>query len=291
MLKGKETLEPGKIIPLNFDYAFENIFGKQEHVRILEHFLACYLEISIEKIRGKVTILPRDLNLESKKTANKQVDILLELEDKKINIELNNHSNEGIKDRNIVYACNIHGRSLKYGKKSYNEIVPIIQINLNTNRVNEELKEIYYLRNNKGKILSEKFRIDYLDMALGRKICYTEKEEPLSKWCLLITSNSEEEFKRVLGEIDMEKEIKEELVDKVKQYSEDNEVVALYSAYTKEELERNTLIEDAEKKGLSRGMKQRNIEIAKKMLKKGMIISDIEEITDLSKEEIEELKN
>jgi predicted transposase/invertase (TIGR01784 family) len=64
--------------------------------------------------------------------------------------------------------------------------------------------------------------------------------------------------------------------------------------YTKEELERNTILEDEKKEareeGHKEGVKERNIEIAKKMIIKGLKLKDIIEFTSLTKEEIEKIK-
>lgn len=67
---------------------------------------------------------------------------------------------QGTIERNIVYMCNIHSKQLKKGDKDYSHIDETIQINLNNFRCNGEVRENYYLRNKKGKILSKKLRID-----------------------------------------------------------------------------------------------------------------------------------
>ena len=297
--KRKEKLQKGEIVPLTFDYVFTAIFNKEENILILENFLSCYLEIPLEEIRGKWKLCSRDLELENKQSANKQVDLILEFEGDKINIELSNHINDGIINRNIVFACNIHSRNLKYGHQNYNEIERTIQINLNHYRTNQVLKETYYLKNEEGKILSEKMRIDFLDMVIGREMCYTNHETKLSRWCMVLTSKSEEEFKKAIGDDLMEEEAKEKLTKEVDKYSKDDEVIALYSAYTKEELERNTFLDDAKKEGLKEGLiqgteigkKERNIEIAKNLLKSGIDISIIISSTGLTVEQIKELKD
>ena len=92
----KTELKDGEIIPLNFDFVFEAIFTKKENIDILASFLACYFDIEISKIKGKLKILPRELILENKKVKNKQIDLLLELEEETINIELNNRGSKGI---------------------------------------------------------------------------------------------------------------------------------------------------------------------------------------------------
>ena len=59
---------------------------------------------------------------------------------------------------------------------------------------------------------------------------------------------------------------------------------------TQEELNKWDL-EIAENKGYEQGIEQRNMEIAKTMLKKGYSIDEIADISGLTKEEIEKLRN
>ena len=58
----------------------------------------------------------------------------------------------------------------------------------------------------------------------------------------------------------MEEGVKEKFVEEVDKYSSDNQVVALYSKYTREELEHNTLLiegmEEAREKGLKEGFEE-----------------------------------
>ena len=292
-------LKKGEIIPLNFDFVFEAIFTKKENIDILENFLACYFDVDISLIKGKLKILPRNLELESKKARNKQIDLLLELESETINIELNNKYSEGIKNRNIVFATNVHSRSLKYKDNSYTKITRTIQINLNVEHTNKKLKEKYFFRNEEGEILSDLIEIDNLDMELGRKICYTDYRNKLARWCMVLTARTEEEFKKYLGDDLMEQEAKSKLVDETMKYTSDEDVVALYFEKSKEELERNTFIEEARQSGMkqgfengvSQGIKQRNMEIAKSMLQENMSLEIIQKITGLTKEEMENLSN
>ena len=85
----------------------------------------------------------------------------------------------------------------------------------------------------------------------------------------------------------MEKEAKDKLVEKVDNYSKNKKMVKLYSKYTRQELERNTLIREAE----LRGINQEKIEIAKNLLSMNMSNEDIVMATGLSIEEIEKLKS
>ena len=285
----KIKLKEGEIIPICFDYVFANIFNDKENIIILENFLSTYFDLPLKEIKGNIKLLPRELKLESKKEANKQIDLVLNLNGELINIELSNKMNQNIIDRNIVFASNIHSRSLKYGNENYNNISKTIQINLVNYRMNEELKEKYFFRNEKGKILSEKFEIDYVDMALAKKICYT-KSDKLARWCMVFLSKTEKELREALGGDLMENEAKEKVIDEVNRYSTDEEVIQIYTKYSKQEMERNTFIEDARQEGIIEGEKRRNIEIAKTMLKDNLPLDNISKYTKLSIEEIKNLK-
>ncbi len=37
-------------------------------------------------------------------------------------------------------------------------------------------------------------------MELGRKICYTDYSNKLARWCMVLTSRTEEEFRKYLGD-------------------------------------------------------------------------------------------
>lgn len=297
MNKRTPILKEGEIIPISFDYVFTNIFNNQYNINILESFIACYLDIPVEEIKGNIELLNRNLVLEEKITANKQVDLIVNLKGEKINIELSNRVDQGIIDRNIVYACNIHSRQLLHGTRNYNEIKKTIQINLN-NKTGDDLKKTYYLKSEKDEVLTKKFQIDVINMVKGRELCYTKDETKLARWCSVILAKTKEEFERALGDDLMEKEVKGKLETEVNKYSEDNETIALYTELSRTELEQNTFIDTARKEGIEQGLEQgkeiginqRNIEIAKNLLEQNIDINVIEEATGLSKEQLEELK-
>ena len=67
-------------------------------------------------------------------------------------------------------------------------------------------------------------------------------------------------------------------------------MVKLYTKLSRREMEYNTYIAEATEEGYNKGIKQNNIDVAKKMLDKKLDITTIEEITGLTKEEIMKLK-
>ena len=297
-MKRTITLKPGEIIPINFDFVFTEIFNNPKNIDIIENFLSIYLEVPLSEMKNHVKIQSRDLELTHKKEAKKHVDLLLDLNGRKINIEMSNKQSPGVMDRNVVYVCAIHSKQMEYGKKDYIMIHKTLQINLNNYSLGRgELKESYYMATEKGKILTKKLQIDMIDMVKGREICYTDNENKLARWCKVLTSTSEEELKEALGDDLMEQEPKEKLVDEVTKLSNDEDTVILYTKLTREELEQNTYLAEAKQEGIEQGIKQgieegmnkKSIEIARKMLEQKIDMEMIQTITGLTKHQIEEL--
>ena len=291
MNKRKEKLKPGEIVPLTFDYVFTAIFNNPNNMDLIEYFLSDYLSIPYNNIKGNIEIQPRDLELHHKKDRNIQVDLIIHFGSELINIELSNRGSESITERNVVSACSIHSRQLKYGDNSYAHIERTLQIQLNNFRCNEKnIKESFFLINKNGEILSKKFQIDVIDMVLGSKLWYTSKDEKLTRWCKVFTATTEKELKEAIGDDLMSKESNEKLIEEIDKYSKDEEIIGLFMKLPKRELEQNTFIEEARIKGMKQGIEQKNKETAKKMIEEKFDIETIMEITGLSKEEVEQIK-
>ena len=94
---------------------------------------------------------------------------------------------------------------------------------------------------------------------------------------------------------------KNRLLEHVDKLSGDDEMIKIYTNLSRRELEYNTIMEDkiteavekatkeATQNGIEQGSNQRNIEIAKNLLKANIDINVISSSTGLSKEEIEKL--
>ena len=313
----RKQLEEGTIVPITFDYVFCNIFNNMDNIIILENFLACYLEVPLSKIRGHVEILSRNLIIEHKREANKQIDLLVDIDGEKVNIELQNKRSEGIINRNVVFASKVHAGQLKInnekGKKDseskYAGIKRTLQINLMRGRDKKKVKESYFLTNEEGEILTKKLQIDLVNMEKAKELCYTKEETKLARWCRVILATTKEEFEEALGEDLMEREAKDLLEEKVEQYSRDEEVIEMYSEYSRAELETESVLEEAKEQaikqgreeGIEQGIKQgreegreegiqkNRVEIARRMLEEKMDKNIVARITDLSIEEIEKL--
>ncbi len=280
-------------IPLTYDKLFVSIFGNEEYVDILEVLLEDIFEYPRGYLKGKVALKHRDLPTFNKNHAKKQVDIVVEVNGDYINLELNNKYNKGIEKRNLVYLSAIHGTQLEKmsnSYKSYNNIGNSTQININRGHNLRYTIEPYLLLNTKN-IDSVESRIDnikilMIDLLKGKKYNMSR----IDKWCTLLLSKSHKEFLEGLEEIEMEKELKDKIKERVEAFNKDEDEIAIYSDYTRGELEYNTGIEDAKEEGIIEGLKEGKQETAKNFLKLGIKPEIIAKGTGLSLNEIEMLR-
>ena len=93
----------------------------------------------------------------------------------------------------------------------------------------------------------------------------------------------------------MRKESKEKLIENVERYSSDEDVFTLYTELSKSELEKNTMIAEANDEGFKNGVlvgeKQRNTEIAKSMYDENIDINTISRVTNLGIDSLHRMFN
>jgi len=107
------------------------------------------------------------------------------------------------------------------------------------------------------------------------------------QWMMFLDNPEKEEVFKIMEENEDIKAAKEEL-DKINQ----DEILwkeALDIEITR--MDNEQYLEDAENRGIRKVKKEANLEVARKMLEKGLDIQIIEEVTGLSPEEIKKLKD
>jgi predicted transposase/invertase (TIGR01784 family) len=234
----------GEVIPLTYNYMFVTILDNPENIIILENFLSCYLDIPLDTIRGNLSLNKRDLPIEHKKEKNKQVDLILKIDNDIINIEMNNSFDKDIKERNVVYGCAIHGKQLAYGA-DYKNIHKFLQINFDNSteskNITKFIENFVLMDSTTKRILSNKFSFDVIHMQTSSALCYNNREKKLYYWCKAFQAKDAKELLEILEVHElMEEKAQEKYLDEVDKYSTDDEVYQIYSEYTREEMERNT---------------------------------------------------
>ncbi len=272
-----------KRYPQKMDIIFQAIFGEVGSENITKDFLEKILKRKIEKISlDKNPILRREL----KDDKLGVLDIITELDGKeKCNIEMQLIDKNNIIERMLYYWSKMYTRQIKAGD-DYNKLEKTIVILIADFNI-KGLEEVEYhstwkiIETNSVKklILTDKFELDIIEL-LKIKGRENEKDQLLD-W-LIFLENPESE--RVTRKMEENENLKE-AVEKLDRISEDEKMQRIIELREKAIRDEHAIYA----KGVDDGIEKGIMKIAKSMLKKGMNVSDIIEITGLTKEEIEKL--
>ena len=272
-----------KITPKN-DIVFKKIFGTKGNEGILKDFLEAILDIEIDS-------LTLDLNteflpefLDGKKS---RVDVRTRLADgSDVNIEMQVDVSKYSDKRCLQHWCRIYNNNIKKSE-DYKNLRKTICIWILDGKIYDEFEDI----DSKWRIMNEKYglknhfnelEIHIIELKKLRNSAKL-KESKKNFWLWFIDHTNEELVNMGSVTNEMIKEAREQLA-KIQSNEELMERIRLEEAY---EMDYNTGINNAR----IEGKKEAQIETAKKMLQKGMAVEEIEELTGLSKSEIEALKN
>ena len=290
-------MKEGKIVSLKRNFMFVQVFYYHDGIKRLEHFISDYLDIPYEKVKGNLTLLPRDQQKDNKFSADTQIDLLLKYDNITVNIEVNTSYGEGIKKRNLVFLSRVMAQNYKKGEKDYHNIGASLQINLNYLKNSKQDKLVHryrlYEEEDFEKIFSPNFQIDEVDMRKADMLqykCKSEWEKKIYSWCKLFIAEDKKTFNEALEEIEMTEKEREDFRKIMEEISSEENIIRMETDLPEDEVIRNTIIYDATQEAKDEGIKQNQIETAKNMLKKNMDIKIISEITNLSLEEITQLE-
>ena len=248
-----------------------------------------YLSYIVSKITGieesiiynSLKYSPVEFKIENKNEKKKISDLIIEIDMHIINLEMNKKMNESIKNRNIAYIDKINIEQYK-DKKDYKNSKKVIQINFNEQKYEGE-KIVY-----KFKMMEEELKLAYednkeiyvVDLEKIKNKCYNRLEmNEFEKALSLLVSRNKEEAKDLSRGSDM----LEEVFNNMEELNMNEVFLGMYD----EEEENKKMMNSMKLEGIG----QRNIEIAKNMINKNIDINIISEVTGLTIEEIENLKN
>ena len=272
------------------DRAFKEVFLKPDNSDLLKALLEFILKIKIDKLEIKKTeLLSGNVNIK-----DKRVDAIVHTGNKKIEIEINSQNKDYLHTRSTAYICNIYQSNVNVGD-TYNEDTDIIQVNLTwgLGRNNDEMK-IYKIMNEKGELYVKNFIIYEINMDYYDKIWYSKNEEEIKKNQYMIMLD--------LDKKELKNMPKDKIVDKyitnVTIVNDDPEFQKYMSEEEDKRKIQNSLLSEAKEigytsginDGISKGVSQEKVNIAKNLLSMNMPIEDISKATGLSINEIKGLK-
>ena len=275
-----------KFYTCKYDRAFKEVFGKEENKDILKKLLEEILQVEIERIE----YLNLERNVDNIKVKRKHLDLYLETNIGKIQVEVNTTNSKYVKPRNMSYLCDIYSHHTLVGQE-YDQDTLIIQININYGQQDEKYIREYRLRDESGKEYIKNFIIYEINMEKYMKLWYNKEEKELEKSKYIVMLNLEKEELEKLSKKD---KVVIKYMKELERVNENPKFREYMSAEEDNKKIENSLkrewMEEGLKEGIKEGSYKRNIEIAKTMLKDNMDIEIISKYTNLSKEELEKIK-
>ena len=275
------------------DRAFKEVFLNPNNSDLLKALLEFILKIKIDKLEIKKTeLLSGNVNIK-----DKRVDAVVYAGNKKIDIEINSQDKDYVKPRNTAYICNMYQSHTLVGEL-YDEKTDIVLVNLTWGLGSKESKKTkYMIMSEDGKQYVKNFIIYEINMDYFDKLWYSKNEEEIKKNMYLIMLNLDKKELEA-----MPKDKRDKIVDKyITNVTIVNDNPEFQKYMSEEEDKRkiqNSLISEAKNEGytsgvndgISQGIFEEKVNIAKNMLKKNVSMEDISDITGLSIEEIKNIK-
>ncbi len=262
------------------DNVFKAIFCNENNTFLLKTLIERCLKIKIEIIEIHAPEKIKE-NIYAK---GQILDVLVKVDNRLINIEVNSGFYDGVHRRNFGYAGSKYSEEVKIGE-NYLDMNEVIQINFTWGlpRKYSILGE-YLLVDKKTEIkFVDNFSIFEYNMDKIRELWYSgDKEYEF----LAILDFNKEELKKI-GKGD---EYMSEFKKKIESLNDNREYKEFLTAEEDMKKTNNTFKEIGRREGFEDGKVLEKVEIAKKLLNKNMDIKEIAEVTGLSLEKIQKLK-
>lgn len=283
----KEKLKT--IYPLYNDLMSKYIFGCEENSLFLATLLESFYNLEEGTLKDLKITNSVKLDLKTIKSKQYELDIKALLPSGNIvNIEFYSCYNELSERKSFMYIADLYSNELKRGE-DYNLLKRVSQINFMKHDYIHKSKEAIrkYLiideANPKDFITPDLFQIYIINIDKKNKKSYNNVRNDFYKWLDLINAETIEERESIAKG----NKIMESVVKKMEEFSE---TPGYNHFFSKENYDLN-MKRYYEKKAKEKGLEEGKLETAKSMLQDNMPIENIMKYTNLTKEEIEALKN
>ena len=302
VLKLSRNIKKGQKISILSDTMLKAMFQNENRIKYSAKFLSYFIDVEYEDILNNICLAKNELDKNNESDKGERCDYVALLSDTSLNIEVNNNSSLEVLERNMEYAHRLYSKKIKRGEENY-QYTQVIQFNLNNFafKGNDKIVDIYTVTNDDNIGLSNKLIFVQIYVPNLRKKWYTKGIKSLSE---------EEKYILALVEMDLDKlndlggeNIMDEYVKEAEEVSFEGGVG---EAYDKEWALRDQGYRDGlsqgkaegfsqgkvegKAEGISEGKNERNIEIAKSLVRNKVDMSIIVDSTGLTEDEINTLK-
>ena len=281
------------ILSPKVDFVFKKIFGNEKHPNILISFLNAVIKPT--DLIKSVQIKNTDIEKEHIEDKYSRLDIKAVTNNgEHINIEIQVKNEYNMIKRSLYYWSKMYEGQLTKGQ-DYDTLSRTICINILDFKYlkNDNFHNCYRLKEKTtNEELTDVMELHFIEIPKLRKLENSEDiSDMLEAWITFIESPTSELIDKLEMSSDEIKEAKEELL----RLSGNDKERERYEKRFESLLEQNSLLANAERKGLEKGKKEgenrKAIEIAINLIKNGLDNELIRNTTGLSLEVIKELRN
>ena len=271
------------------DFVFKRIFGNEKHPNILISFLNAVMK-PIDPIKS-VQIRNSDIEKEHIEDKYSRLDIKAITDNgEHINIEIQVKNEYNMIKRSLYYWSKMFENQIVEGD-NYNKLSKTVCINILDFKYlkNENFHNAYRLKEiNTNEELTDAMELHFIEIPKLRKLDNSEEiSDMLEAWVAFIQSPDSE----VVEKLEMSKKEIKEAKSELLKMSVDSKDRYMYEKRKESILEKVSLIESAEQKGIEKGEYKKAIEIAQNAINNNLDDNTIQLITGLSVEEIKILRN
>ena len=273
---------------LMHDLVFKESFANEHNRRPLESLLENLLELPKGSLHNKLTVAyESQIGKSNVNEKASRTDIVVDYDDVVMDLEAYTYLDDESIDKSTFYVMKLSASRLIRGMEY--EDLKVIQYNFVDNvsvNIGPDIVNEFHLVHSKYpeiRIAEDKLNINYIRIDKVRELGYNENE--LMKWLRFIAARSYEEREAIAEGDEMFMEFNEWIDNYV-----NDDVTKEALAKWNKEIEENKNVKLAREQGIKQGIEQNKKEIAKNMLKKGYPIDEIIEISGLSIEVINSLK-
>ena len=263
-----------------YDAAFKGVFCKRNNRDLLKALLENSLKKKIEIQSLEANEIPKT-NLYIR---NKTLDAVVKVEKELILIEVNSSVYNGLNRRNAAFIFSKYAEETKVNE-NYKNMRNIIQINYTAGLPKDypmvgvyKVVDIDTKKEYIDNITIYEFNVDKIVDA-----CYNGSDKTYAFVALLNTDKDK------LSSVCKGDKMMEKFEKEIKDLNSDSGFVWFMTAEEDAKKVHNTLLSNSYEDGEKKGIKERNVEIARNLLSRKMTVKEISEITGLSKKEIESL--
>lgn len=285
----ENKLKKEKLLKPKIDVVFHSLF-KVGNENITKAIISAVTKEKIQKID-----LNSDRHILGKYPEEKLgiLDLRATLDNGTIcNIEIQLADKKDTAERFLYYWSRIYSSQLVRGEtyKKINKVIGIIIIDYEF----EKTKEIENL-STKWKIkevttgkeieLTDVLELYIIEIPKAKRMLEKDANNKLAQWMIFFNNPNEKEVSKIMNE---NKEIKEAM-NELEEMSKDEELRRVAELREKAIRDEANVREHAREEGKIEGIKEKQLEVAKKMKEKNMDIDTIIEITGLKEQDIEKL--